>query len=300
MIAYLILAHKNPSELSSLLEALRDQFVYVHLDKRASNLEFHSIYDLNYPNLHILPDPLRLDVHWGDISILEAIFSLFREALKNKRVDRVVLLTGQDYPILPLSKINKDLSSQNDKIYFSGIKLQEMNSVFPRGKTKYTGTNKIRFVFHQRYKPLRNENLQMIKKISSLIIKLLESLPIRNKKYQVRDYWEGSWAASFPITVVKEILQETELYELLSRAFAPEEIFFGTFLHSKDLDFNRLEYQKNSSSIYELAPLHILKLRSKNNEISLDEYLNFAKEGKYFVKRPDLDLRNYLRIRIHE
>lgn len=300
MIAYLILAHKNPSELFSLLDALHDQLVYVHLDRRASNSEFETIYNLSNPKLHILNDSLRIKVHWGDISILKAIFNLFREATKNGDVGRVVLLTGQDYPILPLSRINRELNAEENRNFFTAIKLPEMYGAFPTGKIKYTGTNKIRFVFHQKFKPLRNENMQIVKKILSAIIKLLEILPIRNVKYQKLEYWEGSWTASFPISVVTEMLQEEQLFDSLRRAFAPEELFFGTFLVSNGMQFEKLNLCKNSASIYELAPLHIVKLRSKNNEISLREFLDMNYDGKFFVKRPDQDLRSHLRNRIQE
>lgn len=71
-------------------------------------------------------------------------------------------------------------------------------------------------------------------------------------------------------------------------------------MNSKGLLFKKLDMHKNSSSIYELVPLHIIKLRSKNNEIALSEFMNMEKEGQFIIKRADIEFQSYLSIRIRE
>lgn len=184
MNSFLILAHRNPKGLLSLLKALCDQTVYVRIDKLSSKTEFKFINELNFPKLHILSETLRLNLHLGGISIFNEILNLFRGNSKNRDVDRVVFLIGLDYLVLPLSKVNVEFGSEENRDFLTAIKLSKVYRFFLTGETKYKCQDKKRFVVHQKFRPLRNENMQIKKKKISNIIKLLEIRPIRNAKFQ--------------------------------------------------------------------------------------------------------------------
>ena len=101
-IAYLILAHTDVKQLNRLLKQLCEmQDVYLHVDQKAD----FSIDEINdYSSLYILTQRTRC--YWGDISLVEATLLLYRAALQ-KKYDRYVLLSGQDYPLYA----QKDLQS---------------------------------------------------------------------------------------------------------------------------------------------------------------------------------------------
>ena len=102
--AYLILAHHEFDLLQCLLTALDDERndIYVHVDRKVRNL----------PDLHIGRAGLfftedRVDVRWGDISVVEAEYVLFEEAIKKGAYTYYHLLSGVDMPLKGQDEIHR-------------------------------------------------------------------------------------------------------------------------------------------------------------------------------------------------
>lgn len=107
-VAYLVLAYHKPEQLFRLLERLRRG------SPRAPIL-LH--FDAKYP----LPDQSRLsalgtelvepriDVQWGDYSLVQAILAGLSQLLNRRSWEYVQLLSGQDYPLRPLPEIEAAL-----------------------------------------------------------------------------------------------------------------------------------------------------------------------------------------------
>lgn len=51
------------------------------------------------PDIHVLPDNLRVDVKWSGFSMIEATLNLLKEAYKTTRFDYYWLCSGQDFPL---------------------------------------------------------------------------------------------------------------------------------------------------------------------------------------------------------
>lgn len=102
-VAYLILAHKNPSQLQNLISALEDENVcfYIHIDKKSTE-DFQPIKSGVSPITFIE----RISVTWGGWTVVEATLALLRAALEHK-FDRLHLLSGQDYPTTSRAAIAK-------------------------------------------------------------------------------------------------------------------------------------------------------------------------------------------------
>ncbi|MCB4234526.1 hypothetical protein LDL59_03785 [Kaistella anthropi] len=96
---YLIQAHKNPVQLRRLIDTINtsdSQFV-IHIDLKSKLEDFTSL--IKSDNIYFIKN--RLDCIWGDYSQVLATINLIEE-LKNfgaKEEDRIVFLSGQDYPI---------------------------------------------------------------------------------------------------------------------------------------------------------------------------------------------------------
>lgn len=108
-LAYLILAYKLPQQLERLVNTLqfRDTTVFIHLDKKSDFNDFKHIADL--PRVYFIKN--RLPVHWGGFSITRAIISSLNEVTQHDQFDHIILMSGQDYPIRPLSELHEYLEA---------------------------------------------------------------------------------------------------------------------------------------------------------------------------------------------
>ena len=79
--AYLILVHNEPSIFETLISLLDDERndIFVHVDKKTDITQFQKIQS-HYSNLIFIQE--RIDVRWGDISMMQAEMNLFKGALR--------------------------------------------------------------------------------------------------------------------------------------------------------------------------------------------------------------------------
>ncbi|WBW96647.1 beta-1,6-N-acetylglucosaminyltransferase [Oceanirhabdus sp. W0125-5] len=102
-IAYLILAHKSPTQLIRLINTLNceNAYFFIHIDKKSSNYMLNQIINTfrNHNNIYYID---RCNCSWGDFSIVQATMKGIEHILNtNLCLDYVILLSGQDYPIKP-------------------------------------------------------------------------------------------------------------------------------------------------------------------------------------------------------
>lgn len=97
-IAYLIIAYTDEAELKNLACRLaRSADVYIHINSSVDIQPFKKALEGVKGNITFMEKRYR--VVWGGYSILRATFGMLEEALSTCDYDRVVLLTGLDYPI---------------------------------------------------------------------------------------------------------------------------------------------------------------------------------------------------------
>lgn len=106
-INYIILAHKNPSQVKRLIDQLSSPncFFYIHIDKNTDIVPFLQSLS-NMKNVYFLPDEYREFGIWGDIGIVKATINALRLVIKNINSGYCVLLSGQDYPLKNNDEIN--------------------------------------------------------------------------------------------------------------------------------------------------------------------------------------------------
>ena len=120
-IAYVILAHHLPEQLVRLVRRLdspRAQF-YIHINRRSDDTVLHAaragLADLD--NVVFLR---RHRLYWGGFghvaATLEGLEELARRATP---FDYVTLLTGQDYPIKPVSVIERTLAEGDGRSFMA-------------------------------------------------------------------------------------------------------------------------------------------------------------------------------------
>ena len=94
--AYLIIAHNEFEVLECLVRALDDvrNDIYIHFDRK---LEAYPAFRTRYAGLFVLTE--RVDVRWGDLSVVEAEYALFEAACQRGRYEYYHLLSGVDIPL---------------------------------------------------------------------------------------------------------------------------------------------------------------------------------------------------------
>ncbi|MCQ2140444.1 MAG: beta-1,6-N-acetylglucosaminyltransferase [Bacteroidales bacterium] len=102
--AYLILAHADFVLLQRLVSALDDarNDIFVHIDRKVKELPS---LETKHAGLFMLED--RVDVCWGDISVVEAEYKLFEAAIMNDVYAYYHLLSGADLPLKSQDAIHK-------------------------------------------------------------------------------------------------------------------------------------------------------------------------------------------------
>lgn len=120
--AYLILAHNEWKLLRTLVRCLDDERndIYLHIDAKVAELPEVKT---ERAGLYILAD--RVDVRWGDLSVVEAEYALFGSAVRNGPYAYYHLLSGVDLPLKSQDYIHSFFDANQGK-EFIGYTLTSM------------------------------------------------------------------------------------------------------------------------------------------------------------------------------
>lgn len=96
--AYIIMAHKSPNQLYRLVSRLNDgaSEFFIHIDLKAEFSQFETLKEFGGA-VHFID---RFDAKWGGYGVIKP-FLAGMKAVRNSstKFDRIILLSGQDYPI---------------------------------------------------------------------------------------------------------------------------------------------------------------------------------------------------------
>lgn len=125
--AFLIIAHNELRILNILLTMLDDprNDIYLHLDKKWK-LNIQDLHHLQKAQLFLIEK--RMDIRWGDISLIKLEFRLFRMAYTNGPYLYYHLLSGVDLPIKSQDYIHKFFQKNYGK-EFIGFAQGEENRI---------------------------------------------------------------------------------------------------------------------------------------------------------------------------
>lgn len=131
--AYLILAHNEWALLQILLNCIDDprNDIYVHIDAKVKDIPQLTT---EKAGLKVLQN--RVDVRWGDLSVVEAEYALFETAVANGPYEYYHLLSGVDLPLKSQDYIH-DFCSRNSGKEFIGYTLTEINPELERKVMRY-------------------------------------------------------------------------------------------------------------------------------------------------------------------
>jgi len=280
-IAYIILAHNNQQHLNRLISQLTsdNSSFFIHIDSKVNLENFTSLTPEN-EKVHYVSN--RVNGRWGDIGIVKATCNALVEIDQHQiEFDRIILLSGQDYPI----KSNKEIEtffSDNLKIDFIEY------TPFPVSELTFNGIHRIKhysynfFGRRQTYIPFKfNHGLNTKGKIINTALQLLNYLsPKRKTPYQLKHYYGSQW---FNITgksgkeIIKYINEHPLYFKFHKNSLLPDEMFFQTII---------LKIKNEDQIINNNKRLVIWEEGSSHPKIIDKQDLNLIKDsGAFFARK---------------
>lgn len=117
-VAYLVLAHRAPSQVARLVQRLAgdDTATYLHIDKNAPDeVDAELRRDLSRDTGTVFVR--RRSCTWGGFGIVAAALEGLRAVARDGLPDHVVLLSGQDYPLRPKDEIRRWLDERGGQSF---------------------------------------------------------------------------------------------------------------------------------------------------------------------------------------
>ena len=216
-IAYVILAHQLPEQLVRLVRRLDSPgaLFLVHINRRSDD----AIYEAARAGLAELDNVVFLRRHklyWGAFGHVRAtIEGLDELSRRGSQFDYVALLTGQDYPIKPVSAIERTLAESGGRSFMAIDRL-------PGGLAD--GMDRITYWHSRRIGKPRGWHLR---------------LPIRRRFPLGLVPWGGSsywWLSREAVDYVRRFtVDHPGFYRFFKHVDVPDEIFFHTILMNSPL-----------------------------------------------------------------
>ena len=289
---YLILAHKNPLQLSRMIERLDDgaSKFFIHLDAKTPIEPFAACLE----GAHIRFIEPRERCVWGDFSIVQATIHLMEAASKEQGF--FILMSGQDYPIQSQGYINAFLESNK------GFDFIEIEPLEEKWKPKMVKDKLEHYhILHSEerghsncYAPFAHCSVfQKLRTLTHLLkgrlsrknFRLLCSLPKRvapfKRQYAGSQFWAFSERTFYAVlNYIRE--HKAALEEYYKYTSSPDEIYFHSVL---------MDLVAKDSTIKLKDPITYVNYFRKNNVFVSEDFdkLTSAK-GKLFARKFDTDI----------
>ena len=289
---YLILAHKNPLQLSRMIERLDDgaSKFFIHLDAKTPIEPFAACLE----GAHIRFIDKRERCVWGDFSIVRATIRLMEAASEEQGI--FILMSGQDYPIQSQGYIN-DFLERNKEFDFIEIEPLEEKWKPKMVKDKLEHYHILHseerghsncyapFAHCSVFQKLRTLTHLLKGRLSQKNFRLLCSLPKRvapfERQYAGSQFWAFSERTFYAVLhYIREHKAALEGYYKYTSS--PDEVYFHSVL---------MHLVAKDSTIKLKDPITYVNYFRKNNVFITEDFdkLTSAK-GKLFARKFDTDI----------
>lgn len=240
--AYIILAHKNPAQVQRLILQLQSSKsevdFYIHIDKKVDMHAFKVLLK-DIQNIYWLT---RRDSKWGSFELVQVVLDAFSAQQKMaKSYSHTILLSGQDYPIKPIHKLESFLENHLDKSF---IEYQPL----PVVKLKYEGWDRFQkwhFYWrnHKITYPLYDKTYGILDKVIALIIGLFFSKKRTFNPAFTLFYGSQWWMLNQnAVEYIQQFLKENRWFvKFFKYVWISDEHFFQTIL----LNHSKKEFKEN-------------------------------------------------------
>lgn len=208
--AYLILAHANPEFLQTLVNCLDDPAndIFIHWDAKSGEIPH-----ITAGESGLLFTSERVSVHWGDFSVVEAEYALFREARRNGRYQYYHLISGADLPVKSQEEIHRQCSLAPETEYIGFATPAEGEIEWRVGHY---------FLFPHRFQS-RSIFIKGVRKAANALQDLFR---IRRQNGEFKK--GAQWASVTEAFVDYLLSQEENVRKTFRRTFCPDELYKQT------------------------------------------------------------------------
>jgi hypothetical protein len=218
--AYIILAHKNPAQVSRLIERLDDKrsSFFLHIDKKCRDEAFKDL--IGVPEVNKVKSVVA---NWGEYGLVQAVLNSF-QAVRDTgtHFDRIILLSGQDYPIKPNTAINSFLETSGHSIFLEYFSLPNDKKWQPSGGLYRVNKYFLGFKWYQRY------TAKALNGLGILFPYLRRRPPAGMKPYAGSAWWIID---QYTMHYILDFVNQYPKYVRYHRCtFAPDEVFFHMLL----------------------------------------------------------------------
>ncbi len=223
-LCVLILAHSNPKQLETLLKDLKKSNIdiYIHIDKKS---DISSFIHLKSENIFFIDE--RVEIFWGEFSIVEATLNLLKVSSKEK-YDYYALLSGNDILVQSPEKLKIHLQKNSGHEFINIIAMPSEKLNKPLSRIENYNFTQSNFK-----KILKSSTASML--MTKVANKILKNKIKRNyKKLKVEKFYAGSQWWTLSRSAVNLILkysdEHPEFINYFKNVRIPDEIFFQTIL----------------------------------------------------------------------
>ncbi|MBQ7966294.1 MAG: glycosyl transferase [Bacteroidaceae bacterium] len=261
--AYLIIAHNDFEVLHTLIKAIDDtrNDIYLHIDKKVQSPP-HIV--CKYAKLYQLSK--RIDVRWGDYSIVETELLLFEEAASHGPYNYYHLLSGVDLPIKSQDYIHNYCNTHQGK-EFIGYATTTQDELYWRVQHY--------FLFPRLFK---SKNI-IIRGIRKATIKAQDFIKYKRTKLSIR---KGPQWCSLTHSFICYVLSNKDLiYKTFNHTYCPDELFIQTLCWNSKYRNNIY----NLSDEFEGCKRYI---KWKNGELLLisdDDIEEMRRTSKWYARK---------------
>lgn len=197
-------------------------FFFIHIDKKAKLPDFGSV--LNAENVQMVES---VKINWAGFSIVQATLNGMM-AIKESGLnfDRIILLSGQDYPVKSNASINNFLESAPHRVFMEYFLLPNHKKWQPGGGMYRVTKYYLGLKLHQRYAA------KALNLLSRFLPFLKRSLPQPLRPFAGSAWWIiDMYALNYILGYVHNNPRYAAFHK---HTFAPDEVFFQTILLNAD------------------------------------------------------------------
>lgn len=279
-IAYILSAYRDAPHLARLIEALDfNADFYVHIDLKADMRPFE---ELLKDRVTFVP---RHWVSWGGWEQVEYQKELLAAVLRSGvNYDRVVCLSGQDYPLWSNEYLHRFFQEHEDTEFIMGMNLTRSFNVYQQGK----------IVNYHLFRDLKWRNLWWKNKFIVASRNLLKVLPVKKRAVvalegKEADVYFGSdyWALTLPCAryVYEKLCAEKEMVRYFKTSFVPSELCIQTLVFNSSFAKQALLYEGEYPGLSGLTPLHYIVYGREIKTMTLEDLPVLQQSGKLFCRK---------------
>lgn len=280
-IAYIIGAYADPVNLRRLVLALGKQDFFIHVDLKSDIKPFYKELN-NLDNVFFVKK--RIKVYWGGYTQIEMLLNCLNEVQQHGVYDRVVALSGMDFPAIPCEKIESIFANNPEKEFLRARVLTGDPEIVDRVIRYWKLDYPISLSFFGKLLCIVYNNI--ISKIKQLIgLKKPDVIEVNNtiwKVYFGSDYWALTWKSA--MEVVKYLNDET-IKEYFKSSYVPSEMVTQTIV-CNTVNHRNIDLIMNGTCRYEdLCSLHYEVYEPIIQTMTENDFNDIISSNKMFFRK---------------